>query len=132
MSDSSNSPTSITLTKEISTYNVPGHTQAWRMKVTVADAQGIDPNIFVYQTITEDTAQFSNVASPLDLEAYPTGAPADGIAFYRVAQVDLICANPETLHDTWNLIKADVDELVLTMEHLGALVLQETHISSAD
>jgi hypothetical protein len=131
MSDSSTSPVQVTLIKELSTYSVDGRTQAYRMLITVTEASGIDPNLFMYQVVN-DTAEFSNVTSPLDLETYPVGTPEEDVPFYRVAQVDLICANPVTLDDTWNMILADINELIRTITKLATMESEVLTLTGVD
>lgn len=125
-SSSSGTPAScvfgLELTKEVSTYNIPNRTQAWRLKVTVTDCNNVDPNIFMYlrgpgNTETEERIDaFQAVCSPVDLEEYPAGEPLDtGPSFFRVAEVDLLSRSRTLLEETWNAIVSDVEELIQTL-----------------
>ena len=107
--------------------------------VTVTDTINVDPNIFVYLQLPEDAvgnslAKFQSVASPLDIERYPTGAPTeDSNGFFRLAQVDLIHGNRELLEETWKLIVSDRNELVRTLTAICKLNLTElSGFSSTD
>ena len=126
-SSSSGSPADceygIELTREMSVYESDTRPQAWRMKVTVTDTNNVTPNIFVYMRKTTDpgtglqTDTFESVASPVDLEEYPAGAPIPGTEpqFYRLSEIDLIARNRDLLDGTWNLIVDDRDELLRTL-----------------
>lgn len=124
----------IQLTQDISIYNVDGRAQAWRMRITVTDYYNIDPNIFMYLRTGPDAQgnlkdTFECVASPVDIEEYPPGAPEEGQdpAFYRLAEIDLLSRNRALLDETWELIKADRDELVRTMAAICEL--EENEVS---
>ena len=139
-SSSSSSPADclygITLTREISRYDVPGRAQAWRMMITVSDWYNVDPNILVYKrslpdSITGDVSDtFIAVASPVDLNEYPAGAPNEGQdpPFYRTAEADLISRSQSLLESTWELVKADRDELIRSLVGICELELAEVSV----
>jgi len=118
------------LTKELGVYDVPGRQQAWRLRVTVTDYYNVDPNIFVYlRSGTDDEGNqedtFEAVASPTDLEEYPSGAPreSDSPQFFRLAEVDLLSRSEILLEETWDGIVADRDELIRTLVGICELQL---------
>lgn len=119
----------IRLQREGTSVYVDGRTQGYRMRITAFDAAGGIPNeIFVYQrqpygAVFSD--QFTNIASPADVQEYPILMPDPGGVFYRLAQVDLIFRNLALANDAWAGIKNDVDQLIQTLEFLETLEVQE-------
>jgi len=90
----------------------------WRMRVTAVDAVDITDKIFVYErrqfgSGTQDV--FVAVASPEDINTYPEDAPA-AAGFFRLNFVDLIFRSTQFMEDAWEVIQADVQELVLLMK----------------
>jgi len=122
----------ITLQRSMSRYDVPGRAQVWRMRILVTNYYGIDPNIMVYQRGLEQMEtgdivdKFIAIASPVDLEEYSAGAPAEGQVMYRLAEVDLLSKNDTLLAETWRLIKADVEELIRSITYTCELTLEDT------
>lgn len=105
---------------EIASY-VDGRTQGYRVRVDVVEANLMDPEIFVYQRFSDTTPatdEFSNVASPADLEEYPTNTPATGGQFFRLSYVDLVYRNMDLLQQSLTDLQNDVRSLV---ESLGIL-----------
>lgn len=124
----------IRLVQDISIYEVEGRAQAWRMRITVTDYYGLDPNIFLYLRTGPDARgvlvdTFECVASPVDISEYPAGTPDEDQdpPFYRLAEVDLLSRNRNLLDETWELIKSDRDELVRTLAAICEL--EENEVS---
>lgn len=115
------------------TEYVDGRTQGYRMKVEVVEAAGVSPSIFVYQVkpgISEEGGpvnEFTNVASPADLEEYGLMPPDAGnpAPFYRLAAVDLVFRNQTLLESAWAKIKSDVEELIQSLTFMENLVVME-------
>lgn len=120
----------IRLQRESIAIFVDGRTQGYRMRVTALDAKGGLPNeIFVYQRVpygAQYSDQFTNIASPADIQEYPILTPDPGGVFYRLDSVDLIFRNLALADDAWAAIKGDVEQLVQTFTFMEVLELTET------
>lgn len=120
----------IKLQREGIAVYVAGRTQGYRMRVTAFDGKGgIPDQIFVYQRMpfgADFSDQFTNVASPEDIEQYPALIPDPSGVFYRLASVDLIFRNLDLANDAWAAIKNDVEQLIQTFEFFETLEIQET------
>jgi hypothetical protein len=107
------------------------------MQISVIESYNVTPNIFVFmrkESVAEgqpgvDT--FESVASPVDIEEYPVENPEPDVspAFYRLSSIDLLSRNRELLDITWDAIKQDCDELVLTLANICELEADDTHQS---
>lgn len=121
----------IELTRYVSTYNVSGRPQAYRMRIEVTRYNNVDPNLFVYKRHAPDPDTeayrdtFEAVASPLDFEELPVGNPREGDAqpYFRLAEVDLMTRNRALLDETWAAILRDRDELIRTLTYTCELSL---------
>jgi hypothetical protein len=104
--------------------------QGYRIRVVVTEAIGVNPNIFVFQRrplTVADTYddRFENIASPADLEEYPVGAPADlNRPFYRLSEIDLVFRSVSNVEEAWNILLAEVADLIYTLDQMEALQLQ--------
>jgi hypothetical protein len=107
---------------------VAGRTLGYRMTVLARNALVLPNEIFVFQRApwgagTANT--FTNVASPADIEEYPTLFPAPDGVFFRKASVDLVFRNVSLADDAWAGIQSDVAELIQTMRFFDNLEVQE-------
>ena len=82
---------------------VEGRTQGYRVQLKVIETENIDPEVFVFKrdsNSTEEVYSFANVASPADMEEYPTEATAaPGVSFFRRDTVALDFRNIQLLKD---------------------------------
>lgn len=125
----------IELTRQVSTYDVAGRTQSFRMYIRVSNVREVSPNIFrYYRTLPADETgehvdEFDGVCSPADLEDYPEGEPnADATSatrYFRLGDVDLVARSTAALDELWELILADRDELVRSLDGLCELGTEE-------
>jgi hypothetical protein len=109
---------------------VSGRTQGYRMKVEVEEAQGLSPNIFVFQRYpgTDDAGNpndtFTNIASPADLQEYPSSEPVDSAnPFFRLAEVTLDFRTDELAQAALARMQSDVEELIQSLEFMEDLQL---------
>ena len=115
-----------------STPGPPGHTMAYRLEILV-EAEGVDPEIFMYTRQPLDPAtnttgdRFIHIATPTDLEEYPTGLPdpTTRFPFFRLASVDLIFRSLDQLEETWDGIVDDVTKLTEALALLQLLSAEE-------
>lgn len=131
MSESSSSSASITRSitlrrREIAEY-VEGRTQGYRVRFDVIEAVYVDANVFVYQHIPGATVgavinEFSNVASPTDLEEYPVDEPVPGGRFFRLSYVDLVFRNLDLLTQSAEDLVSDISTLVTSLDQIDALI----------
>ena len=142
MSSSSSSsatlPRSITLKRGETAEYVEGRTQGYRVRFDVVEAVCIPAEIFVYRrkpgTLVGSPAvdEFSNVASPADLEEYPVGEPTSNGAFFRLHYVDLIHRSLDLLEQSAQDIISDVSALVDSLDQLDALTEHYTTITGSE
>ena len=123
-SSSSSSPEpgvrSVTLRKGITGTYVEGRTQGYLLQLEVTETVGVDPYLFVFQRIN-DNDEFSNVASPADLEEYPVGEPDDGSPFFRLHEASLVFRNLTQLEKSVEDVEKDIEGLVETLNQLDRL-----------
>jgi hypothetical protein len=97
------------------------------IKAEVTEAEGITPNIFVFQTGVPELPTkrindvFTNVASPTDIEETPEGAPdmSKKNPFYRRSSVTLWCRSAEWVEELRNDLDRDIRQLVNTYRVLN-------------
>jgi len=120
----------IKLVKEAQGTYVSGRTQGYRIVVNATESSGIPKEIFVFQRKPGSGAdpavpyldEFTNIASPADLEEYPVGAPIDPNApFFRMATVDLVFRSEELAADAWAGILSDAAGLVEALNYMDNL-----------
>lgn len=103
--------------REISEY-VEGRTEGYRLRLDVIEAIGIPPEIFVYQRKRgllpneRDRDEFSNVASPADLEEYPADEPEPTRSFFRLKSIDVVFRNLDLLRTSLNDVRQDICSLI--------------------
>lgn len=88
----------------------------YRVHTTVVYNQGIDRNIFVFDTVTEE---FAHVATPWDLENTPVGKQAalnDGVNYYRLSYVTRDGADIEEALDYATYTLARISSLAQAYE----------------
>ena len=110
--------------------------QSYDLRVVVTNAVGMSKKVFVWQanvasnTDVEANAQqdqFSNVASPVDLEKYPEDV-ADlqrSIPYYRTDEVTLRFRCMADLQETRDLIDADLETLVTALQLATDMAVME-------
>ncbi len=122
-----NIPVGLEIKREHSAYDVGGRTPVYRLRIDVTRYSNIDPNVFVYDVVGPDLdtdtkyARFNRVASAVDLEEYPVGIPEESdtaVAYFRLAEVDLLFRSMTDLDAAWEAIRADQEELVRAMNQL--------------
>ena len=120
----------IKLVREAQSVYVKGRTQGYRMIVNATESHDMPKEIFVYQRKPGSGAdpsvpyldEFTNIASPADIEEYPMGAPIDPNApFFRLATVDLVFRSEELATEAWNGILSDVTGLVEALNYMDNL-----------
>ena len=130
MSESSSSSVALTRSlmlkrSEIAKY-VEGRTQGYRVRFDVSEAVCMAAEIFVYQRSPGAIAgtmidEFSNVASPADLEEYPVDKPVLTTGFYRLSYVDLVFRNMALLLQSAEALVCDISVLVTALNQLDLL-----------
>lgn len=93
------------------------------LSVTVLRAVDTDREIFAHRMSPGTVGQapcelFSHVASPTDLERYPIGEPVIGIAYYRLATVQLIFRSLPLLRESWLALGRDIQGLAESLDQL--------------
>jgi hypothetical protein len=127
----------IVLTKgQISEY-VEGRTQGYKIRLEVTEAHNVTEDIFVFQRRANPVAggdpidEFTNVASPNDINEYAADAPSAGENKYRLSVVELVFRNLDLLEQTVADIESDIAELIRTLNQLDVLV-DETVVIVSD
>jgi len=106
--------------KQAPAVYVEGRTTGYRLVLTITEAVNIDKYLFVFQKRPADTAgnirsEFTNIASPADVEEYPVGYnPNDTETFFRSDTVDLVFRTLDLLNDAWRLMEVDFTALIET------------------
>jgi hypothetical protein len=59
------------------------------VRLSIVDTCDVDPDLFVYEQ-RADADEFSNVASPVDLDNLPVDAAASTPGYYRQSTVELV------------------------------------------
>ena len=120
----------IKLVKEAQGTYVQGRTQGYRMVVRATESHAMPVEIFVFQRKPGSGAdphvpyldEFTNIASPADLEEYPVGAPIDpNMPFFRLATVDLVFRSEEIAAEAWAGILSDTAGLVEALNYMDNL-----------
>lgn len=111
----------ITLHRELSDYDKS--ISSYRMRITITEADGINPKVFVNQRLRDTTKQtfedvFVAVATPVQLEDFGEDAPLEGSSYFRTSIIDVMSRNADYLEEVaddiiWNIQKliSDVDSL---------------------
>jgi hypothetical protein len=104
-----------------------GRVQGYRITVEVIEAVGLVEEIFVYQrmTLVQGNApqdDFSNVASPADLEEYPLSEPTEDSPFFRLKTIELVYRDLELLNENLNDLKRDICMLLDSLAHMDQLI----------
>jgi hypothetical protein len=130
-SSSSELTRSISIRKSPISQYVEGRTQGYRVRLEVCEARLIPAEIFVHQRRPATTIsgspidEFSNVASPADLEEYPAFEPDDTSAFFRLSYVDLVFRSLDLLNKAVDDIMDDIRCLVESLEQIDELSSEE-------
>jgi len=115
-------------TSQVAEY-IEGVTQGYLIDVEVVEAIGLPKEIFVFHraagTLSTDDEQakdnFSNVASPSDIEEYPVGEPETGIEFYRGLKTSLVFRDMDLLSQSLADLKTDICLLLETLQQMDVL-----------
>ena len=112
-SSSSDLQRSLTLRRSEPAEYVEGRTQGYRIRYDVVEAQLVVPEIFVYQRKPGSAGEgpvdeFSNVASPSDLEEYPADEPETGGQFFRLSYIDLVYRSLSLLQTSISDLEQDI------------------------
>lgn len=102
------------------TRYVSGRTQGYRLRLSVVDACSVDPNLFVYEQRT-GAIEFSNIASPSDLDNLPVDATNDIPGYYRQSTAELVFRTMEQLEASVVLLEQDVQALVTALNQLDTI-----------
>jgi hypothetical protein len=101
---------------------VCGRTQGYRFRVQVSAACGVPREVFLWQRkpiLSEELGykdDFSNVASPADLEEYPTLQPDPDLPpFWRRDFVDLVFRSLDLAEEGLAALLGDLRELVRSL-----------------
>ncbi|MFN2278164.1 MAG: hypothetical protein ACK2UR_11175, partial [Candidatus Promineifilaceae bacterium] len=108
---------------------VEGRTEGYRVILEVVDAIGLPKEIFVFQRKVGSAGirydEFSNVASPADLEEWQAGAPEEpdppGQLFYRLSVLTLVFRSLDLLQQSVTDIKQDICLLLESLEQMDQL-----------
>lgn len=117
----------LTITRSKISKFVDGRTQGYRVRFDVTDAVDMVTEIFVYQrrpgTLPDSPVrdEFSNVASPADLEEYPVDAPVSTSPFFRLRYADLIFRSLALLEQSSSDLLSDIAQLVETLDQFDVL-----------
>ena len=105
-----------------------GALHGYRMLVEVTEAYLMSSAIFIYRRFSAGAGEsdtydeFTNVASPADMEEYPLTIPNEtGRPFFRLATIDLIFRNLADADDVWEYIQAEVNSLVVGLNRMDDL-----------
>ena len=104
--------------------------QSYDLRILATAATGMAKEVFVFQRPPSNDAAddvFVCVADPCDLEEFPVNVPniANEMPYYRKAEVILRFRDMTTLEETLNLIKSDLDGLVLALKAAANVPLSE-------
>lgn len=102
------------------THYVGGRTQGYRLQLRVVDTCDVDPNLFVYEQ-RADSAEFSNVASPADLDSLPVDATTSVPGYYRQSTAELVFRTMEQVEESAAAIEQDVQALITALNSRDAL-----------
>ncbi len=102
-----------------------------RLKVVVSESVNMDREIFAYRAIPlqpgdpndPQTAVFSHICSPVDLEEFPIGAPRpDAVpAWFRLDTVDVLFRSRGQAIRAWDSIREVAENLGLSLTRQDAL-----------
>ena len=104
--------------------------QAYDLKAEVTAATDMPKEIFVFQrppsNNPEDDA-FVCIADPVDLEEFPVNTPdlLNEMPYYRKATVELKFRDMTTLDETLELIKKDIEALLVALKASASVPLYE-------
>ena len=111
---------------------IQNYHQGYRLRITAYEANRVPLEIFVYQRLpvvpgeTEESDKFTNIASPADLEEYPTNTPTNlARPFFREASIDLVFRSVDTLEESWTIIRSEVSALIDTLDTMDTLNITE-------
>jgi hypothetical protein len=104
---------------------VDGRTQGYRLRLRVVDTCDVDPNLFVYEQ-RADTAEFSNIASPSDIDIIPVDAAATIPGYYRQSTAELVFRTMAQLEASVEDIEEDVQALIMALNQLETTAEQIT------
>jgi len=117
------------LTREGMTQYVAGRTQGYRMKISTTRVEGLESEVFVWQVLSSGD-RFTNIASPGDLDLYPTEEnKTEADLFYRTAVADVDWPNIDEANEAWEVMKTHAKELVDTLKKMEVLEVQEVYVA---
>lgn len=100
----------------------------FRLRIETSDPEdsGMDPAVFVFRVHPPDPrtgetpVSFVTVASPVDMEDYPTEAPSRDLSnpFFRTNTVELDFRSVAELNETWHEILRLLDGLLHGLDRL--------------
>ena len=102
------------------TDSAPGR----RALVTITEVSGLqDDIVFVYKQIpavngSPSDSVFSHIASVVDQEDFPVGAPDSGDVWFRANQLDLVVATDEQIEEILEFLKQDLKLLANAADQL--------------
>ena len=106
---------------------------AYRVRVEVIEAEGLDTNVFVYRRGSPDpytgetTDTFFTVASHVDLAETPVGAPAPGVTppLFRLRFAELDFRTTRDADEFWSAVQQELANLILALNRLDELTLTD-------
>ena len=108
---------------------------AYGLRVVVTNAVDMSDAVFIFQrgatpapaTGEQPRDTFVAIADPVDLEELPVSVPdlQNEIPYYRLPEVTLVFRSLEELNETEDLIKADLDLLVRSVNALTGFTMTE-------
>jgi hypothetical protein len=105
---------------------------AYRMRIEITDSIGLPKKLFLYKLNRdwkyEVGDEFQGICRPGDFDKYPEEEPVPGEVFFRKSYVDVVAPNSQELEKLWDAIRADVQQLVWTLEANLTLGASETEI----
>ena len=112
---------------------VSGRTQGYRLYVVAENSRNLSDKIFVYQLKPglndsgDPVTDFTNVASPADLEEYPPDTPVSvDRPFFRISHIDLVFRSPELLLAGFQGLVNDVVGLIQSLDYMEDIALAGT------
>jgi hypothetical protein len=108
-------------------YN-PNANCGFRIRIIVNAAEGMTEHVFRFLRHPADTTgvradEFTGVCSAIDLEELPIGEPLTTAnpQTFRAAEVDLVFESATRAQEAWELIQAEVNQLVHTLNEMDTL-----------
>jgi hypothetical protein len=130
-------PRGVLLTPEFQKDFVLGSDTGFRLRVVASAPVGMEAEVFRYVRRPADPVEgtdrdeFSGVCSVLDYHELPLNEPAedDCERQFRLAEFDILLPSATEAEEVWDLVRAEVDQLVLALKATDDLEAGTPHQS---